>query len=196
MMPLIEITPEMRNLAYDFSENIINGNNQFNRMVPAYANNYEVTNTVRINRTFVGKLAELCFLEYLRQQEIIIDLGNMFEIFDGQENVDDFDFSLPNGETIEVKAAIFNNHHNLVVPIDQFENIPKNYYVGIKFVCNIQGNDYRLINRDSFNAANIRGYCTYDELRNRRTTNLGEFPCKAYPLNNLRDINNLLRMFR
>ena len=119
----------------------------------------------------------------------------MFEIFEGQENVDDFDFCLPNGSSIDSQAAVFNNHRNLVVPIDQFINTPKSYYVGIKFECPINGNDYRLINRDTFTRAVIRGFCTYDELRNRRTINLGEFDCKAIPLDNLNNIRRLIAMF-
>lgn len=194
-MPLINITPEMRNMAYEFSENIINGNNQYDRMAPIYANNYEIRNLVRINRTYVGKLAELCFYEYLQYNDIDVNIDGMFEIYEGQDNVDAFDFNLPNAQTIDIKAAVFNNHHNLVVPIDQFENTPKNFYVGIKFICNLEQNDYRLINHQTFNTAEIKGYCTYDDLRRRRTVNLGEFPCKTYPLNNLQNINNLIRMF-
>ncbi len=195
-MTIVNITPEMRTMAYDFSESIINRNNQYDRMTPEYANNHEIRNIVRINRTYVGKLAELCFHEYLQQRGVYVNIDDMFEIYEGQENVDHFDFNLPNGETIDVKAAVFSNHHNLVVPIDQFNNTPKDYYVGIKYSCNLQGNDYRLINRQTFNAATIRGYCLYDDLRRRRTVNLGEFPCKAYPLNNLININGLISMFR
>ena len=143
----------------------------------------------------VRKLAELCFNEFLIANNIIVNIDDMFVIFEGQENVDDFDFCLPNGSSIDIKAAVFNNHRNLVVPIDQFINTPKSYYVGIKFECPVNGNDYRLINRDTFTRSVIRGFCTYDELRNRRTINLGEFDCKAIPLDNLNNIRRLIAMF-
>jgi len=194
-MTTINITQEMRNIAYEFSTNIIMQNNQFDRMHPANVRDINERNTIRINRTYVGKLAEVCFNEYLKANGIVVNIDDMFLIFEGQENVDDFDFCLPSGRTIDIKAAVFNNHRNLVVPIDQFINNPKNYYVGIKFECPIRVNDYRLINRDTFTRATIRGFCTYDELRNRRTINLGEFDCKAIPLDNLTNIRLLINMF-
>ena len=194
-MTTINITQEMRNRAYDFSTDIIMQDNQYDRMHPANVRDINERNIIRINRTYVGKLAELCFNEFLIANNIIVNIDDMFVIFEGQENVDDFDFCLPNGSSIDIKAAVFNNHRNLVVPIDQFINTPKSYYVGIKFECPINGNDYRLINRDTFTRSVIRGFCTYDELRNRRTINVGEFDCKAIPLDNLNNIRRLIAMF-
>ena len=194
-MTLIQITQEMKNRAYEFSENIIMQDNQYDRMHPANVRDLNERNTIRINRTYVGKLAELCFNKYLNNNNIFVNIDDMFTIFEGQENVDDFDFCLPDGRTIDVKAAVFKNHRNLVVPIDQFANTPKDYYVGIKFNCPLNRNDYRLINKDTFTSATVRGFCTYDELKNRRTINLGEFDCKAIPLDNLTNIRMLINMF-
>ncbi|KAJ50686.1 hypothetical protein BD780_002627 [Clostridium tetanomorphum] len=118
-MATVNITQEMRNRAYEFSTDIIMQNNQFDRMHPENVRDINERNTIRINRTYVGKLAELCFNEYLNANNIFVDIDDMFMIFEGQENVDDFDFCLPNGGTIDVKAAVFNNHRNLVVPIEE-----------------------------------------------------------------------------
>lgn len=194
-MVTINITQEMKDRAYDFSASIIMQNNQYDRMRPQNVLKPTERTTIRINRTYVGKLAELCFNEYLAENKIFLKNDGMFEIFEGQENVDDFDFRLPNGETIDIKAAVFSNHHNLVVPIDQFERTPKSYYVGIKFDCPINSNDYRLIDKETFTKATIRGFCTYDDLKKRRTINLGEFDCKAMPLNSLNSITELIAMF-
>ena len=185
----------MRNIAYQFSEDIIMQDNQFDRMLPTYARNKNDINIIRINRTYVGKLAELCFKAYLNSRNIYVDVADMFEIFEGQENVDDSDFCLPNGNTIDIKAAVFNNHRSLVVPIDQFINTPKDYYVGIKFECPAIKNDYRLIKKDTFLKATIKGFCRYDELKDKKTINLGEFDCKAISLEKLNDINELINMF-
>ncbi|MDD2493934.1 MAG: hypothetical protein ACOX4U_08780 [Anaerovoracaceae bacterium] len=195
-MVTINITPKMKNLAYEFSTDIIMQNNQYDRMRPTNIHNINERNTIRINRTYVGKLAELCFNEYLLANNIFLNIDDMFVIFEGQENVDDFDFYLPNSKTIDVKAAVFNNHRNLVVPIDQYENTPKNFYVGVKFNCPIKNNDYRLIYKDTFSTANIVGFCTYEELKNKKTINLGEFDCKAILLNELTNIKMLIDMFK
>lgn len=194
-MPFVEITPEMRRTAYDFSKTIIAGNNQYDRMAPAYAKGETARNLVRINRTYMGKLAELCFAAYLRQSDICPDTDGMFEIYEGQDQVDAFDFNLPDGRTIDIKAAVFQNHHNLVVPIDQFQNSPKDFYVGVKFRCALTQNNYTLLDPSSFDAAEIKGYCTYGDLRGRDTVHLGEFPCKAYPLGRLRNIDDLIKLF-
>ena len=195
-METIHITKEMKELAYQFSTDIIMQNNQYDRMRPVNIVNINERNTIRINRTYVGKLAELCFNEYLLNNDISVNIKDMFTIFEGQENVDDFDFYLPDGRTIDIKAAVFNNHRNLVVPIDQFINTPKNFYVGVKFNCPIKKNDYRLINKDTFSTANIIGFCNYNELKKRRTINLGEFDCKAILLNELTNIKMLIDMFK
>ena len=166
-METIHITKEMKELAYQFSTDIIMQNNQYDRMRPVNIVNINERNTIRINRTYVGKLAELCFNEYLLNNDISVNIKDMFTIFEGQENVDDFDFYLPDGRTIDIKAAVFNNHRNLVVPIDQFINTPKNFYVGVKFNCPIKKNDYRLINKDTFSTANIIGFCNYNELKKK-----------------------------
>ena len=70
-MTTINITQEMRNRAYDFSTNIIMKNNQYDRMHPANVRDINERNTIRINRTYVGKLAELCFNEFLIANNII-----------------------------------------------------------------------------------------------------------------------------
>lgn len=90
-MTTINITQEMRNIAYEFSTNIIMQNNQFDRMHPANVRDINERNTIRINRTYVGKLAEVCFNEYLKANGIFVNIDDMFLIFEGQENVKDYD---------------------------------------------------------------------------------------------------------
>lgn len=195
-MTLIEITQQMRDSAYEFSNNIILQNNQYDRMLPANVTDTRGKNLIRINRTYVGKLAELCFFQYLRREGIFVDTGDMFTIFEGQENADRSDFCLPDGRTVDIKAAVFRNHRNLVVPIDQCIHTPKDFYVGIKFCGDIGKNDYRLIGRDTFSQAIIKGYCTRRALEAQRTMNLGEFDCKALPLDRLAAIDGLIALFR
>lgn len=62
--------------------------------------------------------------------------------------------------------------------------------------CSLNSNDYRLINKAIFSRANIMGYCRYNDLRRRRTINLGEFDCKAIPLKQLNNIVQLIDMFK
>lgn len=186
-MLVVKITPAMRERAFNFASQIIRDGNQYNRLPTSIKK--------RIERTFVGKLAEYVFLIYLRRQGINYPEGDMFTIYPGERNVDGYDFITNNSETVDIKSAYKNYHRRIMVPIDQFENIPKNYYVGIKFV-NTDLSNNGLVLRDSINQARIYGFCTYDVLRKRPTEDYGEGLCKAIELDKLDNIDVLVNMFR
>ncbi|MFQ9309197.1 MAG: hypothetical protein ACLR2K_04635 [Paraclostridium sordellii] len=181
----VQITPEMIERCYEFASEIILGDNQYDRL----------PNTVdkRIERTFVGKLSELVFYNYICSRGINYDIGDMFEIYDGQENVDGYDFITRNGITIDIKSASRTDHYMIMVPIDQFENIPKDYYVGVKINTGVTRNQDIQIN--DITTATIYGYCDYNYLANRYTKSYGEGPCKAAQLERLLDIEDIVRMF-
>ncbi len=185
-MKYIDIKPEMKSNCLDFSAKIIFGNNQYNRL--------PTTLDKRIERTFVGKLAELSFLYFLRANGINYPEGDMFQIFEGEKNVDGYDFLTNHDETIDIKCASKPFHKRIMVPIDQFENIPKDYYIGVKLDSVIE-NSTRLINVNSINKAIIYGYCTYNDLLDVESQNFGEGLCKAKRLDNLRNINFILEKF-
>lgn len=182
----VNITQEMIERCYRFSSQIILEDNQYDRL-PA-------TLDVRIERTFVGKLAEYVFLNYLRSEGIDYNESDMFEIFEGQKNVDGYDFQTKNGRTVDIKSASKPFHTRIMVPIDQFDNIPKNYYVGIKIHSELSADG--LININSIHSATIYGYCEYTYLKRFDTSNFGEGPCKAIQLNKLMDIERLVKMFK
>lgn len=184
-MAIVTVTQEMRTRCFNFASNIINGDDQYNRL-PA-------TLDVRIERTYVGKLAEYAFLLFLRSNHINYPENDMFEIYAGAENTDDCDFITSSRETIDIKCASKPNHSRIMVPIDQFNNIPKDFYVGIKL--NSRLNDNGLIITDSITQAQIYGYCTYVSLQRQQTRNFGEGPCKSEFLSNLQNIDTLIERF-
>lgn len=185
-MKIVQITSEMRDRCLNFSEKIIDGNDQFNRL-----NN---TVPIRIERTFVGKLAELVFLEYLNLNGLNIEENDMFEVYEGQTAVDNADFFTSNRDTIDVKCASKPFHQKIMVPIDQFENIPKDYYVGIKLNSRLANDNTIII--DSITEGKIYGFCTYNDLANSPTGNFGEGPCKYRNLNMLYPIEKLLALMK
>ncbi|GAB6100648.1 hypothetical protein JCM16358_25270 [Halanaerocella petrolearia] len=184
-MPTVLITSEMRKKAHNFASNIISGGNQYDRL--------PTTINERIGRTFAGKLAEYAFLHYLRSQEINYSEGDMFEVFEGQENVDGFDFETDNGRTIDIKCASKPFHSRIMVPIDQFNSIPKDYYIGIKLHSKLSDKGRILTN--SITKATISGYCTYKELDQVTTKSFGEGACKHKRLDELNDIETIINMF-
>ena len=181
---------------WDFSETIILGHNQYDRMMKSGLSAQDKL-LYRIKRTFVGKIGEMAFYRFLERNNINPDnLEEMFAIFEGETEVDKFDFQTAQGATVDVKTAVFSNHTRLVVPYDQFCNLPKDFYVGIKLDIPASIRDYD----SSFTAACINdiyicGFATRAELQSCSTINLGEFPCKAIALSALNDISKLLEMF-
>lgn len=207
-MPVeVNITEDMINECYSFASKIILGDNQYDRL-PA-------TIDKRIERTFAGKLAELAFHKYLTEQGKDVPLGDMFKIHDGKENGDICDFRTKDGKTIDVKSASRIDHYMIMVPIDQFESIPKDYYVGVKINTGVTKDEDIPVN--AIETATIYGYCEYEYLRKKDTKNYlpkrdrhkkskqiestGEIleyeegDCKPAQLERLWDIKNLIDRF-
>lgn len=157
----VEVTEDMIEKCYSFASKIILGDNQYDRL-PA-------TIDKRIERTFAGKLAELAFHKYLTEQGKEVPLGDMFKIFEGQNKTDGCDFRTKDGKTIDVKSASRIDHYMIMVPIDQFESIPKDYYVGVKINTGVTKD--KDIPVDAIKTATIYGYCEYEYLRKKETKN-------------------------
>jgi hypothetical protein len=179
-----QITLEEKNRCLKFATEIIKGGNQFNRF-----NQNQIT---QINRTYVGKLAEYVFLHFLNDNGIEYSEGDMFEIFEGQENADTYDFVTGNGKSIDIKTASLPFHKRIMIPISQF-HLSKDYYVGIKL--NFKNTSGRNINPMDIDSCQICGYIERSVMENQPTQYFGEGNCKAYSLNNLKPINDLLKLF-
>ena len=181
---------------WNFSNEIIRGENQYDRMMKSGLPLNDRL-SYRVKRTFVGKIGEMAFYRFLEQNGIHTgNLDEMFAIFEGQTNVDPFDFQTAEGKTVDVKTAVFEKHRNLVVPIDQFRNIPKDYYVGTKLELPVSIRDYdNTFTPKCITDVYICGFATYEQMRQRQTINLGEFDCKAKPLIELHDIAELVDLF-
>lgn len=181
---------------WDFSNKIILGENQYDRMMKSGLS-LDEQQVYRIQRTFVGKIGEIAFYHFLEQKDLYPgNLDEMFAIFEEQTNVDPFDFQTAGGESVDVKAAVFSFHKNLVVPIDQFKNIPKDYYVGVKLKLPYSVQDYGYAFRPEFvREVYICGFATYEQMRQCKTANFGECDCKPKLLSTLTDIDRLLALF-
>lgn len=181
---------------WNFASQIVRGGNQYDRMMKAGVSNEERIE-YRIKRTFVGKIGEMAFYRFLSKRGINVqNFDAMFEIYPGEMNVDNFDFETSEGARVDVKTAVFANHKKLVVPLDQFLHMPKEYYVGVKLdlPANVRNYD-KTFTVSCIRDVYIYGYATYDMLKQSRTINLGEFDCKAIGLDELNDINSLVSLF-
>jgi len=167
----IKITDEDISKCKEFSEKVLK--ETYDR--------FHQDDKIREERIFYGKLGEVILLNYFLLNYIKIDTSGMFEIYEGQSNVDQFDFKTSNGKTIDVKTAYKDYHTRVLIPFDQFdEGRAKDYYVGIKL---------DMENR----VANICGYITKDQLKKNGKKDFGEGLAYWEKLDNLFDIKNLLK---
>lgn len=180
-----QITTQEKNRCLKFATEIILGGNQFNRF-----NQNQIT---QINRTYVGKLAEYVFLKFLNDNGIEYKEGDMFEIFEGQANADTYDFVTSNNKTIDIKTASLPFHKRIMIPSSQF-HLRKDFYVGIKL--NFRNTSGKNINPMDIDDCNICRYIDRTVMENQPTQYFGEGYCKAYPLKNLKPINNLIKLFK
>lgn len=169
---------------YKFAEDIIKQDNQYNR--------FQQSQETQILRTYIGKLAEYIFLNYLKSQGINYPEGDMFTIFSGQTNVDSFDFITPQGKYVDIKTASRSFHTRIMIPIDQFE-LRKDYYVGIKL--HFKEFEENII-YNNINQATIYGYIDRATMESRPTEYFGEGDCKSIKLTQLYDIKILLSKFQ
>lgn len=182
---ILKISNEQKKRCLNFAVEIIKGENQFNRF-----NQNQLT---QINRTYVGKLAEYIFLHFLNDNGIEYDEGDMFQIFEGQENVDSYDFITPNNKSIDIKTASLPFHKRIMIPHSQF-HLRKDYYVGIKL--NFKNIKNHNIDPMDIETCKIWGYVERSIMERQPTQFFGEGNCKAYPLTNLKTIKDLLKLFK
>ena len=203
----VEINQEMRDRALSFACKIKIDDNQYDRLIPREYQSMPTDTEIdirtkerlflkyTIQRTYVGKLGELAFLVLLNEREIECNVAGMFEIYDGQENTDSFDFMTANRKRVDVKTGFRSNHSRLLVNRQQFEGDPKDFYVAVKLNGRDVPGDDRLIVWDSVETATIKGYAERTFLERLKYVNFGEGPAKSRSYNQLLGIDRLLARF-
>lgn len=192
----VNISPLMKKLALDFSVDLIGGDNQYNRLMPGNIDNAADEVRIRVQRTYMGKVAELAFAKLLLEKEKQFSTAKMFQIYEGQENGDKFDFANRNG-SIDIKCGFRDNHQRLVVNTNQFDSPNhKDFYVAVKLNAVDIDRNLKLVDLDSVTTGRILGYAEHEYLRNKaEIINLGEGPARTLYYNELLGIDRLLDLF-
>lgn len=190
----IPVTFEMKNDALSFAIRLIGSANQYLRMTTQEAlDNDSLKILIETQRTYVGKLAELAFLNLLHEKNIITNTKGMFEIYEGQDIVDDFDFETSNGKSIDVKAGFRENHRLLLINYDQFTNNHKDFYIGVKLNGKDLDYDKKIIDWNSITHAIIEGYADYTFLSTKlKPRDFGEGLALGIDYKRLMGIDRLL----
>jgi len=147
-------------------------------------NRFKKDISTRKERIFFGKLGEIIFLRFLNSRDIFPDVKSMFEVYDGETNVDKFDFITEDNKKIDVKSAYKEYHTRILIPYDQFEdNKAKDYYIGVKI---------DIEKKESC----ICGFTTREKLENNGKRDFGEYPAYWEFLDQLEDINELIQKIK
>lgn len=195
---VVDITSQMKQRSLEFATAIVNSNNQYSRLVPDFAlKDFNLQQRIETQRTYVGKLGELAFLEYLNFNNVYPNTDDMFEVYQGQTNTDNFDFNI-NGYSIDIKTGFRTIHSKLLINMEQFIGIPKDFYVAIYLNAIDSHSNNKIIDLNSITEATIKGYADWNYLSNR-TDNIrdfGEGHAKYHPYNRLLGVDGLLKQLK
>lgn len=195
----VEVTEGMRAQALDFAKKIILTDNQYSRLLPENirtSGDVDLQQKIEIQRTYIGKLGEIAFTQFLREKGITVNTDGMFEIYEGQDNVDSFDFVTRRGQTVDVKTGFRRIHTRLLVNIEQFDRIPKDYYVAVKLNAVDVNPQDKLVDWDSITTATIYGYAEHGFMqRAAEIRDFGEGPARWLLYDRLMGIDRLVREF-
>ena len=185
---IIEITQEMRDKAYEFATIIEKGKNQYARLGQSEEE--------LIETTYIGKLGELAFLLALHSVGVSPDISGLLDIYEGQENVDSYDFITRDGLTVDIKTGYLPYQTRLMVNEQQFNNIPKDIYVGIKLLASDPINDAGKNGKDVWINAEIHGWISHSDLKkDGEFRNFGKAYAYATIYRKLKPIKSLLDKF-
>ena len=127
----------------------------------------------------IGKLGEIAFAKFLRAQgKALSGSEDMFTVWEDIYEVDKMDFQTSDGKAIDIKTASERYHTRILVPHDQYQQQPKDYYVGVRIFAGEA-------------TAEVIGYATWEELA---PFGGGDYPAYAISLNMLHPIGTLLDM--
>lgn len=196
---IVDIDNDMKRDALNFARKLILTDNQYSRLLPNYVRrdgDRNVQAQIEIQRTYMGKLGELAFVRFIRESGREIDVQGMFEVYQGQNNVDAFDFMTAAGRTVDVKTGFRDIHRRLLVNIDQFSRIPKDYYVAVKVHAADADSSRKLVDWNDITSATVFGYAEHGYMdRYAEIRDFGEGRAKWLYYNELSGIDGLMEEF-
>lgn len=195
----IDIDSDMRQTALKFAKDIILSGNQYSRLLPEQvrnSNDVSMQKKIEIQRTYIGKLGELVFVKFLEESGKAVNTDGMLEVYEGQDNVDPYDFMTLRGHSVDVKTGFRNIHTRLLVNVEQFYNIPKDYYAAVKIEAADTDSGQKLVDWESINQASILGYAERNYMEGHaQVRDFGEGDAKWPFYNKLLGIDSLLNEF-
>ena len=160
----VSINSDMKERALSFANGIVLSDNQYSRLLPdniRTSKDISMQQKIEVQRTYKGKLGEMSFAMCLSEKGKQVDTDGMFEIYEGQTNVDEFDFTTRDGKSVDVKTGFRPIHKRLMINIEQFNNIPKDYYVAVKLNATDVNPWDKIVDWNNITTATILGYADH-----------------------------------
>lgn len=167
-------------------------------MLPSHiveSEDIDLKKKIEIQRTYVGKIGELAFATLLNKLCKTVDISDMFTIYEGQTNVDKFDFITQDGKYVDIKTGFRANHTRLLINHNQFYGSKKkDFYVAIKLNAKDSDLKNKLVNWDSITEAKVLGYAEYNYLEKyAQSADFGEGRAKYLEYRKLMGIDFLIK---
>lgn len=195
----VDINNDMKERALSFAKDIVLSDNQYSRLLPnriRTSKDISMKQKIEIQRTYMGKLGEVSFAKFLSEKGKPNDTKDMFKIFEGQTNVDEFDFTTRDGKSVDIKTGFRKIHKRLLINIEQFNNIPKDYYVAVKLDSIDVDSREKLVDWNNITKATIYGYADHWYIENHADIiDFGEGPARWLMYNKLMGIDKLISSF-
>lgn len=195
----VEINETMRKQALKFAKDIILSDNQYSRMLPSellQSKDLKEKEKIEIQRTYMGKLGELAFLKLLEEKGKSVDTTDMLKVYEGQNNVDSYDFITSDNLKVDIKTGFRFNHMRLLVNKDQFDKNPKDFYVAVKISAKDTDISRKLVDWYNISEAHVLGYAEYNYIKEKCSErDFGEGLAKNMFYNKLLGIDKLISMF-
>jgi len=128
----------------------------------------------------IGKLCELTFVRFLKDNKIEVDCKDMLVPCE-DEHRHGADFILiHSNQEVDIKAANKNFHSRMLVREDQFKAHIHDVYIGAKYI--------------SDNKIEFHGYSTGNDLKKIKPKDFGYGPCRHILLSDMKSIENFIKL--
>lgn len=194
----VSINSDMKERALSFANGIVLSDNQYSRLLPyniRTSKDISMQQKIEVQRTYMGKLGEMSFAMCLSEKGKQVDTDVMFEIYEGQTSVDEFDFTTRDGKSVDVKTGFRPIHKRLMINIEQFNNIPKDYYVAVKLNATDVNPWDKIVDWNNITTATILGYADHLYIeKHAEIYDFGEGRARWLWYDKLVGIDNLIRL--
>lgn len=194
----VSVNSDMKERALSFANGIVLSDNQYSRLLPdniRTSKDISMQQKIEVQRTYMGKLGEMSFAMCLSEKGKQVDTDVMFEIYEGQTNVDEFDFTTRDGKSVDVKTGFRPIHKRLMINIEQFNNIPKDYYVAVKLNATDVNPWDKIVDWNSITTATILGFADHLYIEKHADIyDFGEGRARWLWYDKLMGIDNLIRL--